>query len=173
MKQLDTPADVITANKESEDARKALARREFAQEAKRLRERAKLSQESMAIKIGIEQGIISRIELGRYGITLDLILTYANFFNEDPHRLADVYWGNSSNISSDANKQVLDSLWDILSKYYQPRLSTTQPKPDLPASYLAAADAIGHELADKAKKKKVEPDNKETDETDEENTQKS
>lgn len=129
MNQIEISEAVITGTREQEDKRKELAQQEFAQEARRLREKAGLSQKQLGILMGIEQAIISRIELANYGITLDVVLRYANFFHEDPHRLASVYWGSGENESSDINKKVLDSVWEMLSAHYQPKVKELPPPP--------------------------------------------
>jgi transcriptional regulator with XRE-family HTH domain len=76
-----------------EEDKKELAQKEFAQEIKRLRDRAGLSQKDLGLLIGVEQTIIARIEKGKHGITLDLVLRLAKAFNDDPFRLANVFGG--------------------------------------------------------------------------------
>jgi transcriptional regulator with XRE-family HTH domain len=115
-----------------EEDKKELAQKEFAQEVKRLRDRADLSQKELGLLIGVEQTIIARIEKGKHGITLDLVLRLAKAFNDDPFRLANVFWGIEANALLDKNKKTLDAVWEIMHKHYQPKLinPSTPPIPE-------------------------------------------
>jgi DNA-binding XRE family transcriptional regulator len=114
-----------------EEDKKELAQKEFAQEVKRLRDRAGLSQKDLGLLIGVEQTIIVRIEKGKHGITLDLVLRLAKAFNDDPFRLANVFWGIEANALLDKNKKTLDAVWDIMHKHYQPK-PTAPATPPIP-----------------------------------------
>lgn len=115
-------------NIEAEDE-KELAAKEFAAEIKRLRLKAGLSQKTLGALIGEEQTIMSRIELASYGVTLDLVIRLAVAFNDNPHRLADIYWGIDSRTYDNANKAVLDKIWDLIYPHYQPIPDMPPPQP--------------------------------------------
>jgi transcriptional regulator with XRE-family HTH domain len=106
--------------REAEDARKALAAQEFAREIVRLRELAGISQKRLGALVGIEQALISRIELANYGISLDLVFRLAKAFNDNPHRLADIYWGIDSTSYNTADKELINNIWSLMLNYFQP-----------------------------------------------------
>jgi DNA-binding XRE family transcriptional regulator len=111
-----------------EDERKELAAKEFAEEVKRLRAKHNITQEQLGKLIKVQQPIMTRIENGTYGISLDLVNKIAVALHEDRHRLADVYWGVVSSEFNDPNKEVLDTIWSLLLSHYQP-IPPKEPNP--------------------------------------------
>lgn len=148
--------------------------------------------DSFAVANGIDRTYIVRLENGNQFGSPENFVAVAKALGVTPGYMMDIFaeledtnndpvsFNNSFRIPenfTDEDKRLLNEFISFLNYKkvleQNSRLLSATNKTDLPASYLAAADAIGHELADKAKKKKVEPDNKENDETDEENIQKS
>jgi transcriptional regulator with XRE-family HTH domain len=140
----------------TEEERKELAQKEFAQEIRRLRNKAGLSQKRLGALIGVEQTIMARIEKGTHGVTLDLVLRFARAFNDDPHRLANIYWGIGSTEYIDANKRILDSIWDLIYPHYQPKviMPPQLPPSDQPEQPLNAEQLGEIESADQLHEKK-------------------
>lgn len=158
MSQVEIREAEATSVREKEDTRKELAKQEFAQEAKRLREKAGLSQKQLGMMMGIEQAIISRIERAVYGITLDVVLSYAKTFNDDPYRLANIYWGVDTRSFADSNKQILDTIWNLLSTIYQPRPALFEPPPpparEYPEGYTPEMNALKEGIDEKVDRRK-------------------
>jgi transcriptional regulator with XRE-family HTH domain len=151
-----------------EKAKKVLSATEFGNEIIRLREQAGLTQKRLASILKVDPAVISRIENGVHGVSLDIVVMLAIALNDNPHRLADIYWGIQSSEFDLKNKILLDSMWLMMVEHYQPPGLEKPLTPPIQfradASYQAAADQAARDMEDRAKKKKVDPKKEEDEE---------
>jgi transcriptional regulator with XRE-family HTH domain len=152
-------------DKQNEDARKELSAQKFGEEIQRLRLRADLSQDELGVLTGDKQGVISRIEKAKYGVTLDLVFRLAVALHDDPYRLASIYWDSYSTEYVDGSKEILNAIWDLLSRHY---LHTSDfegkiPRQPLPFSPNQQAKDIVPEMDQQVKEENPKKPPQETD----------
>lgn len=119
MNETMTPKEDIEQNL-LDEAKKALSAQQFAAEILRLREEADLTQKELAALIKVDKAVISRVENANHGVSLDLVMDLSIALKQDPHRLANIYWGMSDDIYNDQSRFTLERIKEILDKYYSP-----------------------------------------------------
>lgn len=103
--------------REVEEKRKILAARELAREIRRLREAAKLNQDDIAERVGLTQSSISDLEKETYTFPIDNVVRVAKAFGLSPHYFLAVYLGEDTSQFTNKDKQLLDSILDLVKEY--------------------------------------------------------
>ena len=101
-----------------DEAKRALSAQQFADEILMLREAAGLTQRGLAALIKVDKAVISRVENANHGVSLDLVMLLSVALKQDPHHLANIYWGISDDIYNDRSRFTLEQIKEILDKFY-------------------------------------------------------